>query len=77
MFFLIDFIAAGTRCLLQVLVLAHEEEAHSTFAKEETQDETTLQVRDGRCTGAHRCTVLCTIHLLKVHLEDVVQLSHN
>jgi hypothetical protein len=24
MFFLIDFIAAGTRCLLQVLVLAHD-----------------------------------------------------
>ena len=50
--------------------LRHAEEAHSTFAKEETQDETTLQVRD----GAHRCTV-CTIHLLKVHLEDLAHRS--
>ena len=66
---------SASRHVFPQLHLRHAEEAHSTFAKEETQDETTLQVRDGRCTGAHRCTVLCTIHLLKGHLEALAHRS--
>lgn len=47
--------SASRHVFPQLQNLRHAEEAHSTFAKEETQDETTLQVRDSRCTGARCC----------------------